>query len=228
MEIMASESFRRQLRSVERKKVRATCMVIVLAGVPQVSPRCSRDANEVKTSVLEEALVFGGKNRVHQHYRQIFIAHRAPLLTRAVEKIGNKLRLDFRGIQFRAAAKWFDGTNTLTAELHRESIIPAKIGKLGRPDIDSVLLDRELADGILILQRAIPHACEIPGQILRSPGLTRGNMFRRGKDLCGVLQDVAGEARINHARVRDVVVGENAAGDQKEGKESAQNRQADA
>src|SRR6266446_175906 len=119
MEIMASESFRRQLRSVERKKVRATCMVIVLAGVPQVSPRCSRDANEVKTTVLEEALVFGGKNRVHQHYRQIFVAHRPALLTRAVEKIGNEFRLDFRGIQFRPPAKGFDGANALAAELHR-------------------------------------------------------------------------------------------------------------
>src|SRR2546430_9397237 len=58
------------------------------------------------------------------------------------------------------------------------------------------------------LFRSVSHAGEIGGQIIRSPGLTGRDMFRRGEDLRGVLQHVAGEPRIDHARVLDVVVDE--------------------
>ena len=201
--------------------------LVVLAAVPHVGPRRSHDADEVKASMFEETLVLGGKNRVYQHYRQIFIAHGPPLLTRAVEKIGNEFRFDFRGIKLSAAGKRFDGSNALSTELNRQRIVPREIGKLRRPDIDRVRLHGELADGVCILYRAVSHASEISGQIFRSPGLTCRDMFRRGEDLRGVLEDVAGESRIDHARVFDVVVDENSAGGQKNGEDSAQDRQAD-
>ena len=137
--------------------------LIVLAAVPHVGPRRPHDADEVKASVLEEALVLGRKNRVHQHYRQVFIAHWPPLLTRAVEKIGNEFRFDFRGIQFSAAGKRFDGSNALSPELNRQSIVPCEIGKFRRPDIDGILLRCELANGVCILDRTVSHAGEIRG-----------------------------------------------------------------
>src|SRR5713101_6760808 len=93
--------------------------LVVLAAMPHVGPRRPHDADEVKATVFEETLVLGGKNRVHQHYRQIFISHGPALLTRAVEKIGDKLRLYFRGIQICAAGKRLDGSNALTPELNR-------------------------------------------------------------------------------------------------------------
>ena len=52
-------------------------------------------------------------------------------------------------------------------------------------------------------------------------------MFRSGENLRGVLEDVAGEPRIDHARVFNVVVGENSAGDKKYTEEDAQDCQAD-
>jgi len=52
-------------------------------------------------------------------------------------------------------------------------------------------------------------------------------MFRRGEDLRSVLQHVAGEPRIDHARVLEVVVGENSAGGQKDGEGSAEDAQPD-
>ncbi len=52
-------------------------------------------------------------------------------------------------------------------------------------------------------------------------------MLRRGEDLRGVLQDIAGEPRIDRAGVLHVVVGENSAGSQKDGEDRAQDRQAD-
>src|SRR5260370_1276666 len=187
----------------------------------------SADEDEVKASMFEDPLVLGGKDRVYQHYRQIFIAHGAPLLTRAVEKIGNEFRFDFSGIKFGSAGQWFDGSNALFPELDRQSVVPCEIGKLGRPDIDGVRLHRELADGVFILERAVSHAGEISGQILRSPGLACRDMLRRGKNLRAVLQDVAGEPRIDHARVLHVIVSEDSASNQKDGEDSAQDGQAD-
>src|SRR5437879_12051534 len=102
----------------------------MLAGVPQVGPRRSRDADEVKASVLEETLVLGGKNRVHQNYRQILIAHGPALLARAVKKIGNEFRLDFRGIKVCAAAKRLDGLNALSPGLYSQGIAAGNIRKL--------------------------------------------------------------------------------------------------
>src|SRR6266700_3353063 len=96
---MASASFRRQLRGD------GACTLVMLAGVPHVGPRRSHDADEVKTSMFEEPLVLGGKDRVYEHDRQIFIAHGAPLLTRAVKKIGNELRFDFSGIKVSSAGR---------------------------------------------------------------------------------------------------------------------------
>ena len=52
-------------------------------------------------------------------------------------------------------------------------------------------------------------------------------MFRRGEDLCGVLEDIAGEPRIDHARILHVVVGESSADGQEDRKDDAKNRQAD-
>src|SRR6266446_5158976 len=49
--------------------------LVVLAAMPHVGPRRPHDADEVTATMFEETLVLGGKNRVHQHYRQIFISH---------------------------------------------------------------------------------------------------------------------------------------------------------
>jgi hypothetical protein len=52
-------------------------------------------------------------------------------------------------------------------------------------------------------------------------------MFRRGKNLRGVLKNVAGKPGVDHPRILDVVVGEDAASDEKHGEDDAQNRQTD-
>jgi len=80
--------------------------------------------------MLEETLVLSGKNGVHQHYRQIFIADGTALLASAVEKIGDEFRFDLRGIQLSATGKRLDGANTFAAELNRERIAAGEIGKL--------------------------------------------------------------------------------------------------
>ena len=143
----------------------------MLAGMPQISPRRAGNADEVETPVFEEALVLGRKNCIHEHRRQIFVPHRAPLLAGAVEKVGNQFRFDLCTIKFRAAGKRSDRSNGLPAELYCQGIIPREIGKLRRPDINRAALHRELAEGVRILFRAIPHAGEITGQILGAPRL---------------------------------------------------------
>src|SRR5207244_12946307 len=54
-----------------------------LAAVPEVRPRGAPNADKIKASVLEESLVLGGKNGVHQGYRQVVVAN--PPVTRSEE-----------------------------------------------------------------------------------------------------------------------------------------------
>ncbi len=104
--------------------------LVVRTGMPYVGPRRSHDADEIKAAMLEETLVLSGKNGVHQHYRQIFIADGTALLASAIEKIGDEFRFDLRGVQLSATGKRLDGTNTFPAELNRERIAAGEIGKL--------------------------------------------------------------------------------------------------
>src|SRR5713226_8135238 len=107
-----------------------------------VRPGRTSNSNEVKSAMLEKALVFRRKNRIYQHHRQIFIPHGTPLLSRAVKEIGYQIGLDLRGIELTAPGKRFDASNALPTELHRQSIVPCKIGKFRWPDIHRAVLHR--------------------------------------------------------------------------------------
>ena len=63
--------------------------LIVLAGMADVRPSRAHDADEIKSAMLEKALVLRRKNGVHQHDREIFVTHRPAFFARAVKKIGN-------------------------------------------------------------------------------------------------------------------------------------------
>src|SRR5262249_33026821 len=76
-----------------------------VGAVAQVIPGRAEDADKVETRMLEEAFVFGGKNCVHQSWRQVFVTNRPALLPRAVKKVGNKFRLNLRGAQLRPTAQ---------------------------------------------------------------------------------------------------------------------------
>ena len=52
-------------------------------------------------------------------------------------------------------------------------------------------------------------------------------MLRRGKDLRCILEDIAGESRVDHARIFDIVVGEDPPRDKKNGEDDPQDRQSD-
>jgi len=93
-----------------------------------VRPGRAEDANEVETGMLKKALVFRGKDGLHEKGRQIFIAHGAALFSGAVEEIGDEFRLDFRTAQIRATGKRADGANDLAAELHGNGVGPAEKG----------------------------------------------------------------------------------------------------
>ena len=199
----------------------------MLAGVADVRPRRAGDANEIKSAVLEEAFVFRRKDGIHQHDRKVFIPHRPPLFARAVKKIGDQFRLDFRRVHFRPALERPDAANALPPEFHGQRVLAPKIGQLRRPDIHRVPLHGVLPQRIWVGLRPVAHARQIIGQLVRSPRLRRGNVFGSGENLCGVLQDVSRQARINHARVLHIVVGEDSARDDKNSKDDPKNRQAD-
>ena len=110
--------------------------------------------------------------------------------------------------------------------MHGQGVAARKIRELRGPNIHGVSLHGELAKGVGILLRAVTHAREVFRQVIGSPGLRSGNVLRSRKYLGGVLENVSGKARINHARILDIEVGEDSPGDQKNGEDDTQNRQA--
>ncbi len=90
METMVSATLRRQVRSVVKKKLRATCIVSVLAPCALASCRTSAQAAPKMRTMSKPGC---SKNRLSSaestaftmHLRNIVEAHLAPLLTRAVE-----------------------------------------------------------------------------------------------------------------------------------------------
>src|SRR5216684_1702035 len=192
------------------------------AGVAQVSPGGAGDAQEVEAAMLEKALVLRGENGVHEKRGEIVVADGAALLARAVEEIGDELRLDLGVIEGVAAAERADGANGFAVELHVQRIAADEVREFGGANVDRVALYGVLPEGIFIGFRAIPSALQIAGEVFRPDGLANGNVPGSGKDLRGVLQDMAREASIDHAGIFCVVVREEARGGQKNREEHSE------
>src|SRR5258708_32789602 len=107
----------------------------MIAGVAQVRPSGARDAHEVEAAMLEEALVLGGQNGVDEKRGEIVIADRPALLARAVEQIGDELRLDLSVVDRVAPAERTDRTNGLAGKLHIQRIAANEGRQLGRTNV---------------------------------------------------------------------------------------------
>src|SRR5260370_26811299 len=177
--------------------------------------------------MLEKALVFRGKNGVNQRGRQIVVAYGPALFAGTVEKIGDELRLDFRGPEFCAAGNRPDRADVLARKLNCQRVGAGKVRKLGRPNVDGVASYRELAERAVVILRAVSHAGEISREVVGTPGLARGDVLGSGENLRRILEDVAGEARVDHARILDVIPGENGGRSEKAGENGSENRQAE-
>src|SRR4029077_5699955 len=162
---------------------------------------------------------------VYEKRREIIVADGAALLAQAVEEIGDELRLDLGVIEGIAAPERTDGANGLAGELHVQRIAANEVRKFGGANVDRVALYRVLPEGVFIGFRAIPAALQIAGELFGADGLADGNVPGSGEDLRGVLQNVAGEASVDHSGVFCVVVGEEAPGDQKNREEHTKNGQ---
>src|SRR5437879_5096618 len=183
-----------------------------IMGMPDVGPCSTDDPDEVEAGVLKEALVFRGKNGLYQLGRQIVVTHRALFFAEAVEEVGDEFRLNLRRAHIGAATERADGANDPAAELYGQSVATREEGEFRRPDIECVALNSVCAERILIGIGTIAGALEVGHQIVRAPCLTVGNVFGSGENLGSVLQDVAGEPKIDHLRILDVVEGEDGRG----------------
>jgi len=83
--------------------------------------------------------------------------------------------------------------NAIAAEYAPLGILHRQNSESFEAGISTGLLHGELSDGIFILKGGVAHAGRYAVRFLRSPGLTRGDMFLAEKILSGVLQDRAGE-----------------------------------
>src|SRR5438105_9091445 len=129
--------------------------LVMLAGVPDVGPGRADDSNEIESAVLEKALVFRRKNRVHQHDWQVFVPYRTPLFARAVKQVGDQLWLNFGGVYFRATLERPDAANAPSAELHGQRVLSRKIRQLRGPNVPRIRLYGVLSDGVGIGLRSV-------------------------------------------------------------------------
>ena len=173
-----------------------------MRSVAQVIPGGAEDPNEVESRMLEKAFVFRRENRVDQRRRQVLVAHGT------VKEVGDEFRLDIGRAEFRSAVQWTDGPDGLARELHGDRVVPGKIGKLRGANVNGIALNGVLPERIVIGRRAVTYALKVLRQVVGTPDLACGDLFRRGKNLGGVLQDVAGQPGVNHSRVLDVIPGE--------------------
>ena len=95
------------VRSVLKKKLRATCMEMRAAAlharpVPQVRPGRSQNADGIESGMLKESPVFHRKHGVAQHLRDVVVTDGAALLARTVKQAGQQLRLNVGGVHCRA------------------------------------------------------------------------------------------------------------------------------
>ncbi len=77
MAISISRSLRLKVFCGVRKKPRESCMVMSRSALPvtalaQIDQRRFHQAKVVDSAVLEEAAIFDGEHRVHQHRRDVF------------------------------------------------------------------------------------------------------------------------------------------------------------
>ncbi len=93
------------------------------------------DANDVEAAMLEEAFVFGGENSVHEMAGKVVEADYPAFLARTVEEIGDRLRLDLRGIARQAVVELCDAGDGGTREINSQGVGAPEIGIGGRTNL---------------------------------------------------------------------------------------------
>ncbi len=92
----------------------------------KVHPGRAEHANGIKARVIEEALVFGREQGIHQDFRQVFEAHRAALLARAVEEIGQQLGLNLSAVDGGVVTEGTNLADFIAGEVHTECVFPVE------------------------------------------------------------------------------------------------------
>src|ERR1700733_5619831 len=211
-------------RDLHRDGARA---LIVVARVAQIGPRGADDANEVEAAMLEIAFVFGGNDRVDERRRNIVVANGTAFFAKRIEKVSYEFGLDVRGLEIVAAAERLNGADLFAAETDGDRIGGVEIGKPRRDDVDAGAAQRELAERVVVFFGAVADLRQVGREFFGGPGFPVGDALRSGENLRGVLQQVAGQARIDHPRILDVEVRDDADPSEKNGERHAQDGQTD-
>ena len=147
--------------------------LVVVAGVAEVGPGRADDADEVEAAVFEEALVFGGDDRVDQVGRDVVVADRAALfaseskrlvmssgsmsaVTRSLPPPSGRIELIF-----------------LPPKVTEIALDGGEIGKLRRGDVDAVASHGELAERVVVFFGAVADLGQIGGRVRRLTRLRR-------------------------------------------------------
>src|ERR1700683_4063764 len=175
----------------------------------QIGKRGAQNANDVKTSVLEEAFVFGGEDRVHHIFGQIVKADDAALLARTVKKIGDHFRFEFGGVAHGPVRNLRDPRNGRAGEDHAQRVSAMKEGLVGRLDIKRGALHVNLPGRPGDLAILVTGAEKIFGKVAGPQFFAGVNVSGSGINAGGILEDLAGEALVDQMAELNVVIREN-------------------
>ena len=156
----------------------------------------------------------------------ILEAYAAALLPRAVEQIGQQLRLDFGAVQRGPIVETADAANFLAGKLDAQRILSGKVGVL-RPDESRWRCPARKTSRLCRpnLRLGVTGHLHVAGQILRGKCLAHGDSRGRRIDARGSAVDVSGQKLVDHPAVLDPVIGEDAAAGQRCGQYERENRQ---
>ena len=188
----------------------------------QVGPGGAEDADRINAGMLEEAPVLDRQHGVSQHFGDVVEIDGAAFLTGVIEQAGEHFRLDFGGIQQRAAIHRMNILNFLAAEGNDNSVLPAKIRFAGRTDFNFIAVENVAPRSAGDIQFAVAGSLQVIRKLFDGEVLAGGDFHRSGVDAGGGLLDMPGKTLVNHPAIGNPVIRRHA-GDKEEDKQSCPN-----
>ena len=120
---------------------------LVLAAFLHIDVGGLDDADRIEAGVLEEALVFGRSDGLHQDWRNVVELHHPPLLAVAAGEVGDQLRLELILAARRVVLQGDDLRDLAACESDQPGFL-VEIRVASGEDLDGVRADLVVADRV--------------------------------------------------------------------------------
>src|SRR5579862_6082857 len=196
--------------------------------VPKVGPSGAEDADGVEAAVVEEALIFGRKHGFNEDFGHVVKADQAAFFTGGIEKIGEDFRLDLGVIKFGIVGEADKFRNVVPSEIDTDGVTAGEVRARAGANLEGFGGDDELAGGVGSAEFLVAGVNESGFELRFFVGFAAVDILGSSKDARSVLENVAGEAAVDHAAEGNVVVDEDGGTRDEEQEGDAEKRETDA